>query len=64
LFLEKEIFPVDTLKKAAALGFGACYSSPDFGGTGLSRLDSSIVFEALAQGCVSTTAYITIHKYV
>lgn len=33
------------------------------GGAGLSRVDSSVIFEALATGCVSTTAYITIHKY-
>jgi isobutyryl-CoA dehydrogenase len=62
IFSTQEIFPVETLRKAAELGFGACYCSPDHGGTGLSRLEASIVYEALAQGCVSTTAYITIHK--
>jgi isobutyryl-CoA dehydrogenase len=51
------------MKKAASLGFGAIYAREDFGGTGLSRLDASITFEALSQGCVSTTAYISIHKY-
>lgn len=51
------------MRKAAQLGFGAIYSKEDFGGTGLSRLDASIIFEALSQGCVSTTAYISIHKY-
>lgn len=40
------------------------YTSPDHGGTGLSRLEASVVFEALSQGCVSTTAYITIHNMV
>ena len=59
---QEQIFPVETLRKAAELGFGAVYTRPDFGGTGLSRLEASVVFEALAQGCVSTTAYITIHK--
>ena len=58
----EEIFPVETLRKAAQLGFGAIYCQPEFGGTGLNRLDASIIFEALAQGCVSTTAYISIHK--
>ena len=62
VFPTQEIFPVETLRKAAELGFGACYCSPDHGGTGLSRLEASIVYEALAEGCVSTTAYITIHK--
>ena len=49
-------------RNAANLGFGALYTTPDYGGTGLSRLDASIIFEALSQGCVSTTAYLTIHK--
>ena len=64
IFLWQAIFPVETLRKAADLGFGAVYTRPDYGGTGLSRLDAAIVFEALAEGCVSTTAYITIHKWV
>ena len=51
------------MRKAASLGFGAIYAKEDYGGTGLSRLDASITFEALSQGCVSTTAYISIHKY-
>jgi len=50
------------MRKAASLGFGAIYARDDFGGSGLTRLDASIIFEALAQGCVSTTAYISIHK--
>ena len=58
----KEIFPVETMRKAASLGFGAIYSKEDFGGTGLSRLDASYIFEALSHGCVSTTAYMSIHK--
>jgi len=61
---QQAIFPVETLRKAAELGFGAVYTRPDYGGTGLSRLDAAIVFEALAEGCVSTTAYITIHNMV
>lgn len=55
-------FPVETLKKAAELGFGAVYGDPSRGGTGLGRLDSVLVFEELAAGCVSTTAYLTIHN--
>jgi len=51
------------MRKAAALGFGAIYCKEEFGGSGLSRLDASLIFEALSQGCVSTTAYISIHKY-
>merc|ERR1712226_730718 len=40
------------------------YTRPDYGGTGLSRLEASVIFEALSQGCVSTTAYLTIHNMV
>lgn len=59
----QEIFPVETMRKAAQLGFGGVYTQPDVGGSGLSRLDTSIVFEALSTGCTSTTAYMSIHKY-
>jgi len=53
---EGEIFPVDTLRKAAALGFGGIYVQDDVGGSALSRLDATIIFEELAQGCTSTAA--------
>jgi alkylation response protein AidB-like acyl-CoA dehydrogenase len=59
---ENEIFPVDTLRQAAALGFGGIYVKEDVGGSGLSRLDATIIFEELAQGCTSTAAYISIHN--
>ncbi|XP_061683625.1 isobutyryl-CoA dehydrogenase, mitochondrial [Syngnathoides biaculeatus] len=58
----KEVFPVETMRKAAQLGFGGIYVQPDVGGSGLSRLDTSVIFEALSTGCVSTTAYISIHN--
>ncbi|KAJ3312974.1 Isobutyryl-CoA dehydrogenase, mitochondrial [Blyttiomyces sp. JEL0837] len=56
------IFPKESLKKAAALGFGAIYCDPEHGGTGLGRVEASVIFEALSAGCVSTTAYISIHN--
>lgn len=59
---ENKTFPIDPLKKAAELGFGGVYVNEQFGGTGLKRLDASIIFEQLSQGCTSTTAYITIHN--
>ncbi|XP_060929017.1 isobutyryl-CoA dehydrogenase, mitochondrial [Limanda limanda] len=59
---QKEIFPVETMRKAAQLGFGGIYVQPEVGGSGLSRLDTSVIFEALSTGCVSTTAYISIHN--
>jgi alkylation response protein AidB-like acyl-CoA dehydrogenase len=59
---EGEVFPVETLRKAAALGFGGIYVKDDVGGSDLSRLDATIIFEELAQGCTSTAAYISIHN--
>ncbi|KAF2363860.1 Acyl-CoA oxidase/dehydrogenase central domain [Trinorchestia longiramus] len=59
---QQEEFPLSTLRAAAQLGFGAIYCREDYGGSGLSRLDASIIFEALAQGCTSTTAYLSIHN--
>lgn len=50
------------MRKAAEIGFGAIYCQDTHGGSGLTRLDASIIFEAMAPGCVSTTAYISIHK--
>jgi alkylation response protein AidB-like acyl-CoA dehydrogenase len=64
LWDEDEIFPADTLRGAAALGFGGIYVSADVGGSALSRLDAVLIFEELAQGCPSTAAYISIHNMV
>jgi hypothetical protein len=58
---EEKIFPEDTLRQAAALGFAGIYIRDDVGGAGLTRLDAAIVFEELAAGCTSTAAYISIH---
>ena len=48
------------MREAAQLGFGGIYHSPDYGGCGLDRLSASVIFEALATGCVSTSSYISI----
>lgn len=58
----KKHFPEDALRAAANLGFGGVFVREDVGGTGLSRLDGCVIFEALAAGCTSTTAYLTIHN--
>ena len=58
----EEVFPVDTLRAAAALGFAAIYVDPEVGGSGLGRLDAAIIFEALAYGDVSTAAFLSIHN--
>jgi alkylation response protein AidB-like acyl-CoA dehydrogenase len=59
---EKHIFPKDTIRKAAALGFGAIYVSEAQGGIGLGRLESALIMEAMAYGCPSTSAFISIHN--
>lgn len=59
---ERGHFPVDTLRKAAALGFGGIYVREDVGGSALSRLDAALIFEELSKGCTSTAAYISIHN--
>jgi alkylation response protein AidB-like acyl-CoA dehydrogenase len=61
---EGEVFPADTLRQAAQLGFAGIYVTADFGGSALSRLDAALIFEELAQGCPSTAAYISIHNMV
>ena len=62
LWDEKEIFPVETLREAAALGFAGIYVKSDVGGSEMSRLDAAIIFEELSAGCTSTAAYISIHN--
>ncbi|HRD27035.1 MAG TPA: isobutyryl-CoA dehydrogenase [Caulobacter sp.] len=59
---EDSHFPIDVMRAAAALGFAGIYVRDDVGGSGLSRLDASIIFEALSYGDVSTAAYMTIHN--
>ncbi|MEH0758860.1 acyl-CoA dehydrogenase family protein [Vibrio sp. 16] len=60
----EQIFPKEVLSEAGELGFLSLYTPEEQGGLGLSRLDASIVFEQLAMGCTSTTAYMTIHNMV
>lgn len=61
---EECIFPIETLRKAASLGFAGIYVNPEHGGCGLGRLESSLIFEELSTGCVSTAAYLSIHNMV
>ena len=59
---EKHTFPHDTIRAAAELGFGGIYVSEESGGIGLGRLESAIIMEAMAYGCPSTSAFISIHN--
>ncbi|MBO0748928.1 MAG: acyl-CoA dehydrogenase family protein [Porphyrobacter sp.] len=59
---EKHIFPRDTIRAAAELGFGSIYVSEESGGIGLGRLEAALIMEAMAYGCPSTSAFISIHN--
>lgn len=55
--IPKELWP-----KLAELGFGALYVSEENGGSGLTRLDATLVFEALSMACPSVAAFLSIHN--
>ena len=55
-------FPIDALRKAASLGMGALCIPQEDGGSGLSRLQAALIFEALATGCPAVSAYLSIHN--
>ncbi|MFN5571768.1 MAG: acyl-CoA dehydrogenase family protein [Bradyrhizobium sp.] len=59
---EEKHFPVDVMRQAAALGMGGIYIRDDVGGSGLTRLDAALIFEALATGCPTVSAFISIHN--
>ena len=48
--------------KVAELGFGGLYVSEEYGGAGLSRLDGTLIFEALAMACPSVGSFLSIHN--
>ena len=55
--IPKELWP-----KVAQLGLGGIYVCDEMGGSGLSRLDATLVFEALAMACPSVSAFLSIHN--
>jgi acyl-CoA dehydrogenase len=59
---EKSHYPVNVWKAAGELGFGAIYVSQESGGTGLGRLEAALIMEAMAYGCPTTSAFISIHN--
>ncbi|MDT2019344.1 acyl-CoA dehydrogenase family protein [Methylocella sp. CPCC 101449] len=61
---EEKHFPVEVFRAAAGLGMASIYVRADHGGSGLSRLDAALIFEALATGCPSSAAYLSIHNMV
>jgi alkylation response protein AidB-like acyl-CoA dehydrogenase len=61
---EARHFPVAEMRQAAALGMGGIYIAEDVGGSGLSRLAATLIFEALATGCPTVAAFMSIHNLV
>jgi alkylation response protein AidB-like acyl-CoA dehydrogenase len=61
---EAKHFPVAEMRKAATLGMGGIFVAEDLGGSGLSRLTGTLIFEALATGCPTTAAFMSIHNMV
>ncbi|MGN6121981.1 MAG: acyl-CoA dehydrogenase family protein, partial [Sphingomonas oligoaromativorans] len=59
---EKHIFPRDVIREAAELGFASIYVSEESGGINLGRLEAALIMEAMAYGCPSTSAFISIHN--
>ncbi|UWR32110.1 acyl-CoA dehydrogenase family protein [Sulfitobacter sp. W027] len=55
--IPKELWP-----QIAELGFGGLYVSEETGGSGLTRLDATLVFEALSMACPSVAAFLSIHN--
>ena len=55
--IPKELWP-----QVGELGFGGLYVSEEAGGSGLTRLDATLVFEALSMACPSVAAFLSIHN--
>ncbi|RMC32077.1 acyl-CoA dehydrogenase family protein [Paracoccus alkanivorans] len=54
--------PRELWAEIAQLGFGGLYVSEEYGGSGLSRLDATLVFEALAMACPAVGSFLSIHN--
>jgi len=59
-----ETMPREMLQAAAQLGLAAIYVPEEDGGSGLTRLDATLVFEGLAMACPSVSAFLSIHNMV
>lgn len=59
---EHKIFPVETMRAAAEMGFCGIYTGEEHGGMALGRVEAAVIFEELARGDVSVAAFISIHN--
>jgi alkylation response protein AidB-like acyl-CoA dehydrogenase len=61
---QRKHFPADVIRRSASLGMGGICVREDIGGSGLTRMEATLIFEALAEACPSTSAFISIHNMV
>ena len=61
---EQAILPRDVLEASAELGLASIYVPEEHGGSGLNRLEASLIFEALAMACPTVSAYLSIHNMI
>ncbi|WP_370230350.1 acyl-CoA dehydrogenase family protein [Salipiger bermudensis] len=54
--------PKELWTEIGQLGLGGIYVSEESGGSGLSRLDATLVFEALSMACPAVAAFLSIHN--
>ncbi|OQW53105.1 MAG: acyl-CoA dehydrogenase [Proteobacteria bacterium SG_bin9] len=59
---EEKHLPLDVIREAATLGIGGIYIKDDVGGSGMTRFDAALIFEALATGCPAVSSFISIHN--
>ena len=61
---QRKHFPADVIRRSASLGMGGICVREDIGGSGLARMEATLIFEALAEACPSTSAFLSIHNMV
>lgn len=61
---ETGTLPVDVIRRTAELGMAGIYVGEEHGGSALTRLDATLIFEALSYGCPAVAAFLSIHNMV
>ena len=59
---EQKHLPMDVLKALGELGMAGIYVKDDVGGSGMTRLDATLIFEALSSGCPAVASMLSIHN--
>jgi len=61
---ETGTLPVGVIRKTAELGMAGIYVREEHGGSALTRLDATLIFEALSYGCPAVASFLSIHNMV